>query len=634
MFGPNVSVDLQKIERNARTVVAACRKHAIGVFGVTKGTCGMPQVARAMLRGGVIGIGESRFENIRRLRASGIGCPILLLRSPPLSRVEEVIRSVDLSLNSELAIIEELSRVAERMGRVHDIILMVDLGDLREGIWPDELVPTVAAVLELPGVRITGIGTNLTCFGAVLPSEQNMNELVDHARELERRFGLDLRFVSGGNSSTLPLVLSGKIPAGINNLRIGEAILQGGRDTFFDEPTPSGLDTLERDAFVLTGELLEVKTKPSVPLGETGRDAFGRRPVFEDKGERLRGIVNVGREDVIVEGLTPVREGVKVLGASSDHLVVDLTDVTPTPAVGDTLGFHMSYGALLAAMTSEYVEKTPLLEPSTRHDAARVNVLVESDLEPVLAETDLESRFGDMGLGMRVFPLVREPAGPDPDRHVWPQADIDNLVSRSLAAHVTPLLIGSDHSLSLAGFRALSRCVDAFGVIWLDSTPSFMPPAPEQRATGDTVLYRALGYDPRYPALQPQLSPENIVLIGLRDVQAMEAEIIRDSRVTVFTMTDVDALGIREVMRQALHVATPGTRGLYVSYSPRVTDLPGVEGGSGGITVRETHQAMEIIAATEDMLIMDVVGIGAEAGSRLAAETSHFILSCFGKQII
>ena len=105
MSGPKITIDLERIERNARTVVAACAGAGIEVFGVTKGTCGMPQVARAMLRGGAIGIGESRFENIRRLRASGIDCPILLLRSPPLSRVEEVITSVDISLNSELAII-------------------------------------------------------------------------------------------------------------------------------------------------------------------------------------------------------------------------------------------------------------------------------------------------------------------------------------------------------------------------------------------------------------------------------------------------------------------------------------------------------------------------------------------------
>ncbi|TIW30185.1 MAG: alanine racemase, partial [Mesorhizobium sp.] len=80
MSGPQVAIDLGCIERNARTVVDRCALSGIKVFGVTKGTCGMPQVARAMLRGGVAGIAESRFENIRRLRDSGINAPIMLLR--------------------------------------------------------------------------------------------------------------------------------------------------------------------------------------------------------------------------------------------------------------------------------------------------------------------------------------------------------------------------------------------------------------------------------------------------------------------------------------------------------------------------------------------------------------------------
>ena len=130
------------------------------------------------------------------------------------------------------------------------------------------------------------------------------------------------------------------------------------------------------------------------------------------------------------------------------------------------------------------------------------------------------------------------------------------------------------------------------------------------------------------------MSPENVVLIGLRDASAWEAEIIKDSRVTVFTIADIDALGIREVMRQALHIAMAGTRGLYVSYSPTVTDLPGVEGGSGGISLRETHQALEIIAKTGAMLVLDVIGIKPGREKRLMSETANFIMSCFGKRIL
>ncbi len=625
MSGPKITIDLERIERNARTVVLACGSAGIEVFGVTKGTCGMPQVARAMLRGGVIGIGESRFENIRRLRASGIDCPILLLRSPPLSRVEEVITSVDISLNSELAIIEELSRVAGRMSKIQDIILMVDLGDLREGIWPDDLVPTVEKVLALPNVRIVGLGTNLTCFGAILPTEENMGALAEHARGLERSFGLVLRYVSGGNSSSLPLVLSGRMPAGVNNLRIGEAILQGGRDTFLDQPWPE----LDRDAFRLTGELLEVKTKPSVPIGRMGLDAFGRKPVFEDKGDRLRGILNLGREDVVVEGLTPVDPGMAVLGASSDHLVIDLTGAEPAPEVGSLVSFHMNYGALLAAMTSEYVEKEPIRGRAPMDKIARVRLLVEPSLHRILKDCKLESRLAALKLEARTVEVPPGQASPLPEEP-WQSA-----ATSALAEGAVPLLIGPDHSISLPGLRALAGSVDAFGLLWFDAMAGFMPSAGGNPPnSGASALYRGLGYDKSVRSLQPQLSPENVVLIGLRDVEPNEAEIIRNSRVMVFTIADIDALGIREVMRQALRTALAGTEGLYVSYCPDVTDIPGTLIGSGGITLRESHQAMEIIAQTSALLAMDVVGLTHGGERRVATETAHFILSCFGKQIL
>jgi predicted amino acid racemase/arginase family enzyme len=619
MSGPRVTIDLERIETNARLVVETCRKSGIEVFGVTKGTCGMPQVARAMLRGGVIGIGESRFENIRRLQASGIDCPILLLRSPPLSLIEEVITSVDISLNSELAVIQGLSRVGERMSRVHDIILMVDLGDLREGIWPDDLEPMVERVVALPGVRIVGLGTNLTCFGAILPTTEKMEALAAHARDLERSFGLDLRYVSGGNSSSLPLLLAGGMPAGVNNLRIGEAILQGGRDTFHDEPWAA----LDRDAFLLSAELLEVKTKPSVPIGEIGVDAFGKRPVFVDKGDRLRGILNVGREDIVVDGLVPANAGVIVLGASSDHLVVDVTetntDTNEAPEVGDRLGFHMDYGALLAAMTSEYVEKEPMLDKEPKKRASRVSILAEKDLLFFVDDADLVKRFAALGLEATVIDV--SPGEPE--------------IGIASTDKETLLLLGADHTITLTGLQGLSRTVDAFGLLWFDATASFMPPTGGGDETpADMVLYRALGYDEAVPGLKPQLSPENVVLIGLRDVSAREAEIIKDSRVAAFTIADVDALGIREVMRQALHIAMAGTRGFYASYCPAVTDLPGVENGSGGITLRETHQAMEIIAQTRAMLAMDLIGIEAGRERRLMTEAANFIMSCFGKQIL
>ncbi len=608
MSGPQIAIDLGRIERNARTVVTRCATAGIKVFGVTKGTCGMPQVARAMLRGGVVGIAESRFENIRRLRDSGILAPIMLLRSPPVARAEEVVRSVDISLQSELSIIRELSRIAQRMGRVHDIMLMVDLGDLREGIWPTDLLPTVEKVLELKGVRIAGLGTNLTCFGAIVPTEENLGQLVAHAYKVERMTGLSLDIISGGNSSSLPLLLDGQVPPGVNNLRIGEAILQGGIETFRDTPW----EELEYDACRLTGDLIEVKMKPSMPIGKSSFDAFGNQPVFVDEGDRLRGIANIGREDVLIEGLTPIHPGVRVLGASSDHLVLDLNDADPPLAVGDRVSFRMSYGAMLAAMTSEYVEKTPLHDLEENGPRRKlVQIVAEPGAATVLMKHSAGARLEAM------------------DYDVVEPAELDRLPSGLMR-----LTAGADRRIAFHGLAAAVKATHSLGMIWIDSLPALKT---DTKGAGDAdhgVLAEILGLIPTQTPLQPQLSPENVVLVGLREATPAEAAILNQSRITVFTMAEIDASGMRDVMREAIRIASNGTSGFHVCYSPTVTEIPGWADGSGGITVRETHQAMEAIALCGGMTSLSVSAVAAAMDPRVAADTVHFVMSAFGKRIL
>ena len=595
MSDPQIFIDLARIEHNARTVVDLCRQSGITPFGVTKGTCGMPQVARAMLRGGVAGIAESRFENIRRLRDAGIDCPVMLLRSPPQTRVEELVRTVDISLQSELQLMREISRVAERLGRVHDVILMIDLGDLREGIWPNDLVPTVEAVMELPGVRIAGVGTNLTCFGAIIPTQDNLTQLVGHAYKVESITGRPLEWVSGGNSSSLPLLLAGGMPAGVNNLRIGEAILQGGRETFIDEPW----DAVDRDVFELTAELLEMKVKPSVPIGKSGLDAFGKAPVFVDEGDRLRGIANIGREDVIAEDLIPMRPGVRVLGASSDHLVLDLTEVDPPLAVGENISFRMKYGALLTVLTSEYVEKVPMRDVRETGESRAYSLETDAIGGALVVVQNIAERIEHLGFEK----------GAD-----------DGALALSIAARRRDML---------PHIEAAGRRHDALGLIWIDSDAAMMPdgsadaPPPE-----NTALRRLLD------RLPPFIAPENVVLLGLRNAEPEEVAALKASRMRIFTMAEIDALGLRQAMRDAIAIASAGTRGFHLAYSPTATDMSGWSGGIGGITVRETHSAMEMAALSGKLRSLGISGIDAALPSPIGAECANFILSAFGKTIL
>lgn len=352
MTTPYLTIDLKKIEHNAGSIVGLCGQYGIEVAGVTKAVCGMPEVARAMLRGGVTAIADSRLANIHRMKAAGVDAGFMLLRLPALSTVSDTVLATSVSLDSEPSVLQALSQSAQRLGRQHEVVLMVDLGDLREGVLPDALLPLVATANELPGIRIVGLGSNLACLGGVVPSVENMRQLVVLAGEVEQAIGRKLRWLSGLNSSGLELVASGQLPQRINHARIGEAILLG-RETIHRRPWPETF----QDAFVLSAEVLELKRKPSVPTGERGEDAFGQQPVFKDKGLRQRALLNLGREDVDVNGVRPLDPRLEIVAASSGYLVLDVTAAGGDIRVGDEVAFSVNYSALLATMTSEYVSK-------------------------------------------------------------------------------------------------------------------------------------------------------------------------------------------------------------------------------------------------------------------------------------
>ncbi|AYO31042.1 MAG: ornithine racemase [Thermoanaerobacteraceae bacterium] len=348
---PLVEIYIEKIRHNAGYLVDFCSKHNIEVMGVSKGVCAMTPVVNAMLQAGIKKLGDSRIQNIISMRQNSLNCPIYLIRIPMLSEVAEVVRWADGSLNSEIDVIKALSQESVIQGKKHRVILMVDVGDLREGVMPEDVLDMVGKILGLPGVEFEGLGTNLGCYGGILASYENTKVLVDLAGDIEKRYGIKVKTLSGGNTATLKLLEKGGLAPGINQFRIGEAILLGTDVTNFRK-VPGTL----QDTMVLKTEVIEVKVKPSSPIGEIGRDAFGNIPVFVDKGPMKRAIVALGKQDCRIEGLTPVDETMEILGGSSDHLLVDVTN-SRNIQVGSIIQFRMSYGAMLSLMTSEYVGK-------------------------------------------------------------------------------------------------------------------------------------------------------------------------------------------------------------------------------------------------------------------------------------
>ncbi|WP_426349895.1 alanine/ornithine racemase family PLP-dependent enzyme [Alloiococcus sp. CFN-8] len=347
---PAIEIDLKKLQDNAKRLMSFCEEKGIEPVAITKVFCGDIRAVNSLLKGGVKIIGDSRLENF--INYKELPCEKLLVRIPMLSEIKEVVEYCDISLNSETATLEALSEAALARGIKHRVILMVELGDLREGFLPEDIPMAVEKVNDLQGLILEGIGANLTCYGGVLPDEANLSILTKLKSLLQDNIGVKVNMVSGGNSSSLHLIFKDKMPGGINSIRLGEALILA-RETAYGKK----VDGLHDDAFILKGEIIEIKEKNSVPSGTVGRDAFGRVPKFEDKGIIKRAIIALGRQDVHPEDLVPIEEGLEILGASSDHMLLELTSKAGDYKIGDIVSFSLNYVALLNVMNSPYVHK-------------------------------------------------------------------------------------------------------------------------------------------------------------------------------------------------------------------------------------------------------------------------------------
>jgi ornithine racemase len=366
---PRVEIDTDKLLQNARVILERCRAEGIEVTAVTKVTCAHPAVVETLTRAGLTSLGDSRLRNLRRIRKQAPDAELVLLRLPMPSQADEVVRWADVSLNSEITTLRALDAAARRAGRTHGIILMVDMGDLREGVWPDEVGAVCTAAREMSNIKVRGVGTNLACYGGVRPAAENMQGLLDCRKVASETLGHPMEIVSGGNSANWLLLEAGRMPSEINHLRIGEALFLGNESV---DRTP--IWGMADDVFTVCAEIIEVRVKPSLPVGELGQDAFGNVPIFEDRGLHRRAIVAVGRQDVVPEGLRPQMKGVKIIGASSDHMILDVEDAAGSVEVGDVLRFTVrGYSCLLAVFTSPYLRHVAVRDGQRGRPRSTVN---------------------------------------------------------------------------------------------------------------------------------------------------------------------------------------------------------------------------------------------------------------------
>ena len=349
MTAPRIEIDLSKIRHNTQCLVARLKSRGIKVTAVTKAVCGHPKIAQAMLDGGAVGLAEARISNVERLRKAGITSLISLIRTPMPNQASQVVRSCDTSYNSEMEVIARLANAARKVRSVHRIMLMVEMGDMRDGIMPENVEDIARQITTMPGVILTGIGANFACLSGTLPDAAKMTALSAIASDIEAAGRFVLETVSGGNSANLPWVLGPHSTKRIKHLRRGEAILLGVEPVSGEKIT--GLFT---DAFTLIAEIIEAKVKP-VPANVFCADpplwALGLTPANIPS---MRSILAIGKQDTDISGLT-LPKSVKCLGASSDHMVVQT--LRSHPCVGSELRLQMNYSALMRAMNAPDIQR-------------------------------------------------------------------------------------------------------------------------------------------------------------------------------------------------------------------------------------------------------------------------------------
>jgi predicted amino acid racemase len=327
MSKPRLLIDPERVSINASRVVEIGRRIGVEIMGVTKGMAGDPNVARAMLAGGLIRLGDSRLENIACMRAAGIDAPITLLRSAAPADLSEVVRLTDESLNSDPDVIDALALEARLQHKRHGVTIMVDLHTGREGLPPERVAGVCRRVQGLSGITLEGLGAYFHMASAADFHIDGLRGFVELAGQVAAEIGRPVGRLSGGSSNIFrTLAVEGRPNPGIGELRIGTAILLG----FASSIDPVTIQGLERDTAMLRARVIEVKAGGS--------------------GEAL---LAIGKIETDPQFLWPVLPGIRVRDATSDHLMVR----SDSPLrVGDWVSFRLGYPALCRLAASPYVQ--------------------------------------------------------------------------------------------------------------------------------------------------------------------------------------------------------------------------------------------------------------------------------------
>lgn len=357
-------IETEKIRENIRTLSDYFQQKGIDWSLITKVFSGDKEFLKQILTDEVISkinsVGDSRLISLKNLKAVNPAMRTIYIKPPAAIYAEEVVQYADISLNSSYSTIKALNEAAGRAGKIHQIIIMVELGELREGVNRYDVISFYKKVFNLPHIEVIGLGSNLGCMYGIEPTYDKLLQLSLYKKLISDKFHKKLKYISGGTSITLPLVEQGNIPSDINHFRVGEAPFFG-VSPLYNRP----FRNLHTDTFAFEANIIELEEKKIVPEGVLSDANIGHTADFEDydaSETTVKAILDVGMLDVDKDDIEPLDKEVRFVGITSDMMVVDIGKNRTAKGdkkyrVGDRIRFKTNYMAVARLLNSQFINK-------------------------------------------------------------------------------------------------------------------------------------------------------------------------------------------------------------------------------------------------------------------------------------
>ncbi len=350
-----LTLDPKKLKSNYDYLNNLFKKNEIKWSVVTKVLSGNKLYLTELLKFNIKQVGDSRISNLKTIKSINPKVETIYIKPPAKRSIPSIIKYADISMNTEIETIKLLSKEANKQNKIHKIIIMIELGELREGVLGEQLIDFYESIFKLENIQVVGIGTNLSCLYGVLPNHDKLIQLSLYEQLIEAKFNKQIPYVSGGSSVTIPLIFQNLLPKGINHFRVGETLFLG-----TDIYNNTKFKKMHSDVFALYSQIIELNEKPVVPIGEMGTNVEGESYDFDQSkiGETsYRAIIDLGLLDADTDHLEFADKSLKFAGASSDMIVIDLGDNKKNYKVGDLIKIKMDYMGALRIINSKYIEK-------------------------------------------------------------------------------------------------------------------------------------------------------------------------------------------------------------------------------------------------------------------------------------